>query len=146
MREGDQQNITYCRQRYKSREREIEITPDTEERRKAVVGREEMTEPKSREEMTFDNLLRALTDLAKGLKDMLEEIKSQNRDRDTPRGFLRGETFETSQRFDHPSQVAQHPSVSVPTQATLPSFMPVAQIELAREEDTPQMGVYFKEW
>jgi len=40
-----------------------------------VVREEEMIEPKSREEMAFDSLLRALSDLVKGQKDMLEEIK-----------------------------------------------------------------------
>lgn len=34
----------------------------------------------------------------------------------------------------------------MPTRATLPSFVPIAQIELVREEDTPQMGDYFREW
>jgi len=66
MREGDQQNVTFRRQRYRGRERELEITLDMEDRGKAVVGEEEMTEPKSREETTFDSLLRALSDLAKG--------------------------------------------------------------------------------
>jgi len=146
MRGGDQQNITYRRQSYKSRERELEITPSTEERGKAVDGEEEITEPKSGEEMRFDSLLRALSVLAKGQKDMLEEIKSQNRDKATPRGFLCRETFGASQPLNHPSLVAQRPSVSVPTRATLPSFVPVAQIEPTREEDTPQMGDYFREW
>ncbi len=76
MREGDQQNITYRRQMYQSRERELEITPDAEDGGKAVVAEEDMVEPKSREEMAFDSLLRALSHLAKGQKDMLEEIKS----------------------------------------------------------------------
>lgn len=57
-----------------------------------MAEEEEMTEPKSREGMAFDSLLRALSDLAKGQKDMLEEIKSQNRERTTPRRFLCGET------------------------------------------------------
>lgn len=83
MRGEDWENITYRRQRYRSKERELEITPDTEEKGKTVVGQEEMTEPKSMEEMAFDSLLRALSDLAKGKKYMLEEIKSQSRDRAT---------------------------------------------------------------
>lgn len=66
MREGDQQNITYRTQSYRSREIELEINPYMEDRVKAVVEEEEMVEPKSREEIAFDSLLRALSDLAKG--------------------------------------------------------------------------------
>lgn len=76
MRGEDWENITYHRQRYRSRARELEITPNTEERGKIVAGEEEMTEPKSREEMAFNSLLRALSDLAKGQKDKLEKINS----------------------------------------------------------------------
>ena len=76
MRGEDRENITYQRQRYRSRERELKITPDTEERGKTMAGEEEMTETKSREEMAFNSLLRALSELAKGQKDMLEEVKS----------------------------------------------------------------------
>lgn len=112
---------------------------------KAVAKEEEMIEPKSMEEMAFDSLLRALSDLAKGQKDMLEEIKSQNWDRATSRGFLCGETLGASQPFDQPPPAAQRPLVSVPTRATLPSFVPIAQIKPARE-DTPQMRDYFREW
>lgn len=92
MRGEDWENITYQKQRYRSRERELEITPDTEQRGKTMAREEEMTKPKSKEEMAFDSLLRALSDLAKGQKGMLEEIKSQSRDRATPRGFLCVET------------------------------------------------------
>jgi len=97
MREGDEQNITYRRQRYQSRERELEITPDTEDRGKAVVAEEDMGEPKSKEGMAFDILLKALNDLTKGQKEMLEEIKMQNQERTTPSGFLFGETSGASQ-------------------------------------------------
>lgn len=90
MREGDQKNITYCRQRYRSSERELEITPYTKDKGKATVGEEEMTEPKSKEEMAFNDLLWALSDLAKGLKDMLEEVKSQKIERTTLEGFYVG--------------------------------------------------------
>ena len=117
-----------------------------EDRGKAVAGEEEMTEPKSKEEMAFNSLLRALSDLDKGQKNMLEEIKSQNRERTMPRGFLCAETLGASQPFDHPSPVVQRPSVSVLTRATLHSFVPMAQIQPVREEDPPQMGHYFKEW
>jgi len=146
MSEGDQQNITYKRQRYRSGERELEITPNTEDRGKAVVAKEDMVEPKSKEEMVFDSLLKALNDLAKGQKEMLEEIKMQNRERTTPRGFLFGETSGASRQFDHPSLAAQPPSTIEPTRATLPSFVPVAQIEPARAEDPSQMGEHFREW
>jgi len=50
-----------------------------EEKGKTVAGEEEMAEPKSREEMAFDSLLRALSDLAKGQKDMLEEINHRTK-------------------------------------------------------------------
>jgi len=120
MRGEGRENITYRRQRYRSRERELEITPDMEEKGKTVAGEEEMTEPKGREEMAFNSLLRALSELAKGQKDMLEGIKSQSRDRATPRGFLCGETFRASQPFYHPSQAAHHHSVSVPTRLHYP--------------------------
>lgn len=76
MRGEGRENITYWRQRYRSRERELEITPDMEEKWKTVAREEEMTEPKGREEMAFNSLWRALSELAKGQKDMLEEIKS----------------------------------------------------------------------
>ena len=85
-----------------------------------------MVEPKSREEMAFDNLLKVLNDLAKGQKEMLEEIKMQNRERTTPRGFLFGETSRASEQFDHPTPAAQPPSASGPTRVTLPSFVLVA--------------------
>ena len=104
MRGEGRENITYHRQSCMSRERELEITPDKEEREKVVAREEEMAEPKRREEMAFDSLLRALSDLAKGQKDMLEEIKSQKRDRATPRGFLCGENSGAYQPFDHPHQ------------------------------------------
>jgi len=55
MREGDQQNITYHRHRYRSRETELETTPDMKDRHKEVVEEEEMIDPKSREEMNFDS-------------------------------------------------------------------------------------------
>lgn len=48
MREGDQQNITYRTQRYQSKERELEITLDTEDRRKAIVEEKDMVEPNNR--------------------------------------------------------------------------------------------------
>jgi len=64
MSEEDRQNITYRRQRYWSRERELEITSDTKEHGKAVIV-EDMVEPRSKEDMAFDNLLKALSDLAK---------------------------------------------------------------------------------
>lgn len=43
----------------------MEITPDMEDRGKTAVA-EGMGEPKSREEMAFNSLLKALSDLAKG--------------------------------------------------------------------------------
>lgn len=92
----------------------MEITPNMEDRGKAVVADEDMVEPKCREEMDIDNLLKALNDLAKGQKEMLEEIKMQNRERTTPRGFLFGETFGASQQLDHPSPAAQRPLASGP--------------------------------
>ena len=55
----------------------MEITPDTEDHGKAVVT-EDMGEPKRREEISFDGLLKALSDLAKGQKEMLDEIKMSN--------------------------------------------------------------------
>jgi len=146
MRGEDRENITNRRQRYRSRERELEITPDMGGKGNTVAGEEKMTKPKCREEMAFDSLLRALSDLAKGQKDMLVEIKSQSRDRATPRGFLCGETSGASQPFDYPSPAVHRLSVSVPTRATLPSFVSITQIKRAREEDTPQMGDYFREW
>lgn len=60
----NRQNVTYQRQRYQSRERELEITPDTVEPEHAV---EEVNigEPRSKEEAAFDSLLKALNDLAR---------------------------------------------------------------------------------
>jgi len=55
----------------------LEITLDTEERRKAVIV-EDMVETRSKEGMAFDSLLKALNDLAKGQNEMLDEIKQQN--------------------------------------------------------------------
>ena len=57
----------------------LEITLDTEERRKAVIV-EDMVETRSKEGMAFDSLLKALNDLAKGQNEMLDEIKQQNWD------------------------------------------------------------------
>jgi len=70
----------------------------------------------------------------------------QNRERTTTKGFLFGETSGASQQFDHPSLAAQPPSASGPTRATLPSCMPVAQVEPAGIEDPSQMGEDFREW
>lgn len=90
-----------------SRERELEITLDMEERGKAVAEEEEMAKPKHREEMDFDSLLSALSHLAKGQKDMLEEIKSHKTETGPHlEGFLRGEASGAFQPFDHPSLVA----------------------------------------
>ena len=47
MSEEDRQNIAFRSQRYRSRERELEITPDTEDRGKAVAKEEEMVEPRA---------------------------------------------------------------------------------------------------
>ena len=69
----------------------------------------------------------------------------QNRERTTPRGFLFGETSRASQQFNHPSPATQPPLTSGPTRATLPSFVLVAQIELAGTEDPSQMGEHFRE-
>jgi len=142
MSEEDRQNITYRRQRYWSREKELEITPDTKDRGKAV---EDMGEPKSKEEIAFDNLLKALSDLAKGQKEMLDEIKRQNREWSTYRQFVFGETSGASQQFDHLSPIAQSPPSSEPTQATLPSFLPLVQGEIGGGEDPSLMGEHFKE-
>lgn len=70
MSEEDRQNITYRRQRHQSRKRELEITLDTEDRGKALII-EDMGERKRREEVAFDSLVKALSDLAKGQKEML---------------------------------------------------------------------------
>ena len=78
----------------------MEITPDMEDRGKTTLV-EDMGEPKSREEMTFDSLLKALSDLAKGQKEMLDEIEIQNRE------FVVGETSGASQQFDHLSPTVQ---------------------------------------
>jgi len=45
------------------------------DRGKIVAEEEEMAEPKRREEIAFDSLLRDLSDLGKGRKDMMGEIK-----------------------------------------------------------------------
>lgn len=44
------------------------------------VVEEDMGEPKSREEIAFDSLLKALRNLEKGKNDILDEIKIQNRE------------------------------------------------------------------
>lgn len=62
--EEDRQNITYKRQRYWSRERELEISPDTKDLGKEVVI-EDMGEPKRRKGIAFDSVLKPLSDLAK---------------------------------------------------------------------------------
>lgn len=73
----------------------MDITPDTEDRGKTAVV-EDMGELKSKEEMAFDSLLKALSDLAMGQKEMLDEIKMQNRERSTHQEFVVGETSTTS--------------------------------------------------
>lgn len=66
----------------------MEITPDPKDRGKVVVA-EDMGEPKSREEITFDRLLKALSDLAKGQKEMLDKIKVQNQGAEhSPRVYI----------------------------------------------------------
>jgi len=47
------------------------ITQDTEDKGKAVVVEEDMGEPKIKEDMAFDSLLKDMNDLAKGQKEML---------------------------------------------------------------------------
>lgn len=74
----------------------MEVTSDTNDRGNTAVA-EGMGEPKSREEMALDSLLKALSDLAKGQKEMLDEIKMQNREQSTHREFVVGETFGASQ-------------------------------------------------
>jgi len=50
MNEEDRKNITYQRQRYQSRERELEITPDTETPGKVAVVAN-MGEPRSKQHL-----------------------------------------------------------------------------------------------
>ena len=69
----DKQNVAYWRQRYKSRERELEITPDlatielevVETRMGDVEG-----EKKSKEDQYSHLLLKAVQDLSKNIKEM----------------------------------------------------------------------------
>lgn len=70
----------------------------------------------------------------------------QNRERSTYREFLFGETSRASQQLDHISPTAQPPSLSGPTRATLPSFLPLAQGESCGVEGQSPMGEHFKEW
>lgn len=71
---------------------ELEITPDKEACGQAVVVAN-MGEPKHKEEVAFDSLLKALNDLDKEQKEMLVEIKQQNRDKSIHHEFLFGETL-----------------------------------------------------
>ena len=67
----------------------MDITPDTEDQGKELLV-EDMGEPKGKEEIVFDSLMKAINDLAKDKKDMLNEIKMQNWERST-QNFLFGE-------------------------------------------------------
>ena len=51
--------------------------------------------------MVFDSILKAINDLAKAQKDMLNEIKMKNRERIT-QNFLFGETSGASQEYNQP--------------------------------------------
>ena len=102
MNEEDRKNITYQRQRYRSKEKELEITPDTETPGKAIVVAN-IGESRSKEEATFHNLLKALNDLAQGQKEMLEELKQKNRDKSIHHEFLFRDISGASQQYDHPS-------------------------------------------
>ena len=53
---------------------------------------EAIEEPKGKEEMGFDSVLKALNDLEKEQREMLNEIKMQNQERSTHWYFLFGET------------------------------------------------------
>lgn len=123
----------------------MEITLDIEDRGKVVV-KEEMGEPKRKERFAFDSLLKVLSDLEKGQKEMLDEIKMQNREQSTHQEFLFGETSGASQQLDHLSPTAQPPSLSGPTRATLPSFLPLAQGEPGGVEDQSPLGEHFRQW
>jgi len=68
--------------------------------------------------------LKALNDLAKGKKEMLEELKLQNRDTSIHREFLFGEASGASQQYDHPPPTTHPPTFRGPTKTMLSTFLP----------------------
>lgn len=91
----EKHNIKYRRHRYRSREKELEITPGTKTIEQEVVG-VNMGEPTRKEEATFNSLLKTLNDLEKRQKEMLEELKQQNHDKSVHMDFMFGETSRAS--------------------------------------------------
>lgn len=83
----------------------MEITPDIEDHGKTTVEKD-MEEPKIKEEMAFDSLLKALSDLEKREKEILDAIRMKNLEQNTHQEFVVGETLGASQQFDHLSPTA----------------------------------------
>lgn len=73
----------------------MEITLDLEACGKIVMVAE-IGELRSKEDVAFDRLLKALNEVARGQKELLEEIKYKNRDKGLHREFLFGETSRAS--------------------------------------------------
>ena len=83
-----------------------------------------MGESKRKGEATFGNIFKALNDLAKGQKGMLERLKQHNKNESIHQESLVGETLGVSQQCDHPLPATHSPTFNRPTRTTLPTFLP----------------------
>ena len=105
-----------------------------------------MGDSRRKGESTFVSILKALNDLAKEQKGILEGLKQQNRDKSIHHEFLIGETSGVSQQCDHPLPTTHPLAFSRPTRTTLPTFLPSVPSEKGRQHDRIPMGDYFREW
>ena len=105
-----------------------------------------MGESKRKGEATFGSILKALNDLAKVQKGMLEGLKQHNRDKSIHFEFLIRETSGVSQQCDHPLPATHPLAFSRPTSITMPTFLPPVPSEQGRWHDHIPMGDYFREW
>ena len=102
-----------------------------------------MGESRSKGEAAFGNIFKALNDLAKGQKGMLERLKQQNRNESIHQESLVGETSGVSQQCDHPLPATHPPAFNRPTRITMPTFLPPVPSEQGRQHNHIPMGDYF---
>lgn len=121
----NKKDITYRRQRYKSRERQLQITPDTETLELEVEGPamgENLNDRVSKEEEFSQHLLKAIHDLSRGNDEVRQQNNSNNKGKGVQGDVHLGEGLGTSHhQATNPTNV---PHVfSTPPRSTIPTFL-----------------------
>ena len=84
----DRQNVTYRRQRYRSRERRLEITPDQVDNIPVEEGRGKTPMEEERDDgKEFAQLLKSMQELTKRIEEIRQKFVEDNKHRKIPREF-----------------------------------------------------------